>query len=378
MKSSRIVHISSLPPTPCGVAEYTAALAAAMRDNGSDSSAFLVRLDCDAAETLRDGGAITINPSDRKAIDVAAACVNSLERKVVLLQHEFKLYGMPAGENVVWLLESLKAPVVTTLHTVWPCFPSPVRQQIFMEVLRRSTRLVVFSEVAADILRVNFGVSGDKVKVVPHGVPDVPFRRPTEVKLPGVPPRSVRFITSGLLRPAKGIEHALAAFAEVKSACPDFAYVICGADHPRDATAREYREKLLEAVTRYGLGEHVFFLDRFVEWPDLVDAIQACDAGLLPYTSPGQSSSGVLALTLACGRPVVAADFQHARATVNQDTGIVVPMGNVEALAFAIKELALDPSRRARMAEASYSSTRSWTWREVARRHAEIVAEAEL
>jgi len=359
------------------VAEYTAALASALRAEALGAAALFVRLDCDTSETLQDDERIAINPSDRNAIETAAAIVNRLERKVVLLQHEFKLYGAPDGENVIWLLESLKAPVVTTLHTVWPSFPS-ARRRVFLEVLRRSTRLVVFSEIASRILRVDYQVAADKVKVVPHGVPDVPFRRPGQIGLSGVPPRRVKFITLGLLRQAKGIEHVLAAFAEVKEVCPAVAYVVCGADHPRNATAREYRRQLLDTVRRYGLEDHVFFLERFLEWPDLLHVIQACDAGILAYTAPEQSSSGVLALNLSCGRPVVATDFQYARATVTQETGIVVPMGSVDALASAIKSLALDSGRRERMAAASYRSTRSWTWREVARRHIEILDEIRL
>lgn len=185
----------------------------------------------------------------------------------------------------------------------------------------------------------------------------------------------MRFITFGLLRQAKGVENALAAFAQVKAFCPDFAYIVCGSDHPRNAGSRDYRRQLLSAVANCGLEDHVFFLDQFLEWPDLVGTIQACHVGLLPYTSPEQSSSGVLALTLSCGRPVVATDFHYAKATVSADNGIIVPIGNVDALVSAISGIALDADRRRRMSEASYTSTRSWIWREVAQRHLEILDE---
>lgn len=260
------------------------------------------------------------------------------------------------------------------LHTVWPSFPSP-RQQIFLDVLHHSNRLIVFSEVAANLLRVNYGIATEKIEVIPHGVPDVPFRLLGKMELSDVPPRRVRFITTGLLRSAKGIEHVIAAMGEVKKRFSDFAYVICGADHPRNAGAREYRSKLLAAVTHHGLENHVFFVDRFLEWPELVKAIQACDVGILAYTSPEQSSSGVLALTLSCGRPAIATDFQYARAILDGHNGIVVPAGNLNALVAAIELLALNDAQRARMAEISYKSTRSWVWSEVAQRHLNILKE---
>ena len=210
MKPLHIAHVSSLPPTACGVAEYTATLAKSMQAEWPQAKPFFVRLDSDARETQQDDRHVRINPSDRTAVEVAAAAVNRLERKAVLLQHEFKLYGGTDGENVSGLLRALKCSVVTTLHTVWPSFPPP-RQRVFLDVLRCSSRLIVFSEIAADILRVNYGVSAGKVDVIPHGVPDVPFRQLGEIELSGVPLRGVRFITTGLLRPAKGIEHVLAA-----------------------------------------------------------------------------------------------------------------------------------------------------------------------
>jgi glycosyltransferase involved in cell wall biosynthesis len=374
VKPLNIVHVSSLPPTACGVAEYTATLAKVMRDKWPQVTHFFVQLDADARETQQDNQRIRINPADRTAVEAAAATVNRLEQKVVLLQHEFKLYGGADGENIFWLLQALECSVVTTLHTVWPSFP-PIRQRVFLEVLHRSNRLIVFSEVAADILHANYGIALDKIHAIPHGVPDVPFMPFGEIELLNVPKRSVRFITTGLLRPAKGIEYVIAAMSDVKKRYSDFAYVICGADHPRNAGAREYRSKLLTAVSHHGLDNHVFFVDRFLDWPELVRTIQACDVGILAYTSPEQSSSGVLALTLSCGRPVIATDFQYARAIVDGHNGMVVPADNMNALASAIESLALDSIRRRKMAEVSYNSTRSWVWPEVTQKHLDILAE---
>jgi glycosyltransferase involved in cell wall biosynthesis len=356
------------------VAEYTSTLARAMQAKWPLAAHFFVHLDYDLEETHQDNRHVRINPSNRTAVEAAAAAVNRLERKVVLLQHEFKLYGGADGENVTWLLQALECPVATTLHTVWPSFPI-VRQQVFFEVVRRSNRLLVFSEVAAEILRANYRVGPDKIHAIPHGVPDVPFRQLGGIDLLSVPRRSVRFITTGLLRPAKGVEHVTTAMGEVKKRFSDFAYIVCGADHPRNAGAKKYRDELLAAVSYHGLENHVFFMDRFLEWPELISSIQACDVGILAYTSPEQSSSGVLALTLSCGRPVITTDFQHARAIVDGKNGIVVPGGDISALAAAIESLALDGIQRRRMAEFSYTSTRSWIWPEVAQKHLDMLLE---
>jgi len=374
LKPFHIVHVSSLPPTACGVAEYSAALATAMNANWPQASHFFVRLDSEAKETLQDDQQISINPVDPMAFKVAADAVNRLERKVVLVQHEFKLFGGADGENICGFLAALDCPIATTLHTVWPLF-TPVRQRIFSEVLRLSDKVIIFSEVAATIIRANHGVAADKIQVIPHGVPDVPFLQPGTSELLNVPQRSVRFITTGLLRPAKGIEHVIAAMGEVRKRFSDFAYVICGADHPRSPYAGEYRNKILAAVSHHGLENHVFFVNRFLDWPELIAAIQACDVGILTYTLPEQSSSGVLALTLACGRPVITTDFQHAKATVDGNNGILVPAGDTNALISAVEALVQDDNLRIRMAETSYSSTRSWVWPQVAQKHREVLGD---
>lgn len=373
MKPFHIVHVSSLPPTACGVAEYTATLVKAMQADWPQAVHFFVRLDSDAKEIQQDDRCIKINPADPTALDAAAAIVNRLERKIVLVQHEFKLFGGADGENVCSFLRALECPVATTLHTVWPLFP-PVRQRVFSEVLRRSDKVIIFSEVAANILQANHGIEPAKIHVIPHGVPDVPFVKPGTSNSLSVPKRSVRFITTGLLRPAKGIEHVIAAMGDIRRRFSDFAYVICGAHHPRNPNAGAYRDKLLADVSHYGLENHVFFVDRFLDLPQLIMAIQACDVGILAYTSPEQSSSGVLALTLACGRPVISTDFQHARAIVDGNNGIVVPAGDANALISAIESLTQNANLRMRMAETSYAATRSWVWPEVAQKHLDVLA----
>ncbi len=234
---------------------------------------------------------------------------------------------------------------------------------------------MIFSETARSVLTENFGFRAENVLLIPHGVPDIPFIPPGKLELPGVPRRAVSFITCGLLRPAKGIEKAIAAFASLRKEWPDFAYIICGADHPRNPDAKEYRRQLLCSVATQDLEDHVFFVDRFLELPELILKIQACNAGVFAYTSPEQSSSGVLTLMLSCGRPVISTDFQYARAIVNPSNGILVPAGDLDMFALALKSFASHPSLQLQMAKDSYTSTRRWVWREVAARHLELLNE---
>jgi glycosyltransferase involved in cell wall biosynthesis len=373
----KLIHVSSFPPAFCGVAEYAFTLASHIEQQSAFPDAFYVHLDANCLETIEAGDRITINPGNPAAIKDASRLVNRFDRRIVLLQHEFKLYGGTDGANIVDLFQFIKAPVVTTLHTVWPSFPSP-RNQIFTTVIQRSRAVIVFSKKAAQILAENYNLPSNQVKIIPHGVPETPFREPCEIECSDLPMRDVKFISLGLFRPAKGVELALAAFAEVKKTFSDFAYILCGADHPRNNGSVEYRKRIQSLVANYGLENHVFFLNQFLIQNDLIRIIQTCDAGILTYTAREQSSSGVLALLLSCGRPVFATDFQYAVASLNEDTGYVIPMGNVQMLATAIKSFCADKVRRQRMMESSYKSTRHWIWEKVARKHSEVLCEAML
>ncbi|MCX6930204.1 MAG: glycosyltransferase, partial [Verrucomicrobia bacterium] len=200
-----------------------------------------------------------------------------------------------------------------------------------VELLRHSKLVLVFSDRAAAILFERYASDPRRVRVIPHGVPDVPFRLPDDADYPGLPSRKMRFITAGLIRPAKGIEHALAALKTLKKSFSDFTYVIAGADHPKSSAAAQYRQTLLTLITEYGLENHVVLVDRFLDAREMHNLIQACHAGILPYAAPDQSSSGVLALLLACGRPVIASDFQYSRAILNDRIGAVVPALDTKA-----------------------------------------------
>jgi glycosyltransferase involved in cell wall biosynthesis len=373
----KLIHMSSFPPARCGVAEYAFTLANHIEQQSTFPGALYIHLDANCLETIDAGDRITINPGNPAAIKDASRFVNRFDQRIVLLQHEFKLYGGTDGANILDLFQFIKAPVVTTLHTVWPSFPSP-RNQIFTTVIQRSRAVIVFSKRAAQILLENYNLPSNQVKIIPHGVPEIPFCEPRDIECLDLPMRDVKFISLGLFRPTKGIELALAAFAEVKKAFQDFVYILCGTDHPRNNDSVEYRKQLKSLVANYGLENHVFFLNQFLNLSDLVRIIQSCDGGIVTYTAREQSSSGVLALLLSCGRPVFATDFQYAAASLNEENGYVIPMGNVQMLTTAIKSFCVDKVRRQRMMESSYKSTRDWIWERVARKHSEVLLEAML
>jgi len=111
-------------------------------------------------------------------------------------------------------------PIVTTLHTI-PCDPDAQQRQVLEAVASLSDRLVVMSERGAEFLQKIYRVVPDKIDLIPHGIPDLPFVDPSFHKdLFGVEGKIV-LLSFGLLSANKGIENVIAvlphAFADVRT-----------------------------------------------------------------------------------------------------------------------------------------------------------------
>lgn len=167
----------------------------------------------------------------------AADFLNFSNADVLCVQHEFGIYGGPAGSHLLALLKEVRMPVVTTLHTVLRD-PNAAQRAVMEELVRRSDRLVVMARKGASILTETYGVAPGKIDIIPHGIPAMPFIESDFYKAQfGVAGRPV-LLTFGLLGPGKGIEHAIEALPEIVKRHPNVVYLVLGATHPH-LVARE-------------------------------------------------------------------------------------------------------------------------------------------
>jgi hypothetical protein len=221
------------------------------------------------------------------------------------------------------------------------------------------------------LLITHYGVSADKIEVIPHGIPDFPFVEPDEAKSElGFSDRTV-ILTFGLLSQNKGIEVVIDAMPAILKDKPDAVYVVLGATHPHLVRnqGESYRETLMKRARELGVESHVEFIDRFVDLPTLLKFIAMCDVYVTPYLDEAQMTSGTLAYSFGLGKAVVSTPYWHAQELLADNKGILVPFGDSLATSREISALLTDEPRRFAIRSRAYSVSRSMVWANVAERY---------
>lgn len=324
--------------------------------------------DLDGSYEYPDVVACEIEEQDLRSYRRAAAFLNASGVDLVCVQHEFGIFGGPAGSHLLALLRDLKAPVVTTLHTVLRT-PNTDQYRVMQELLARSSRLVVMTERGRTILQEVYQASPDKIDLIPHGIPDVPFVAPDHFKGQfGVSGKHV-LLTFGLLSPNKGIEHVLNALPYIVAEFPDLVYIVLGATHPHELRARgeSYRLGLKAVARRHTLENHVIFDNRFVELKELTEFIGAADLYITPYLDEAQITSGTLAYAFGAGKAVISTPYWHAAELLRDQRGVLVPFADPRSIAREVSGLLRDASRRDAMSRNAYQVGRKMVWSNIAR-----------
>jgi len=367
----RIAFIGNSLPRRCGIATFTTDLHSAIRASSPQANSCIV--------AMNDDGRVYDYPADVKFqidndvvadYERAATFLNTQKFDVVCLQHEFGIFGGEAGAHVLALLTRLEMPIVTTLHTVLSR-PSPIQHDVLRRIIDLSSSVVVMAQKARELLQVVYGTPDEKIEVIPHGIPDVPFAAPDLAKAKlGFAGKPV-ILTFGLLSPNKGIEVMINAMPLIMKSQPDAVYVVLGATHP-NLVRREgevYRESLIARARALGVRDNVVFLDQFVDQASLLAFISMCDVYVTPYLNEMQMTSGTLAYSFGLGKAVVSTPYWHASELLAEGRGVLVPSHDPTAIGAAVAGLLTDDDRRQAMCMRAYADSRSMIWARAAERY---------
>ena len=293
--------LSTHPPTPCGLATFSAALAERLAARGATVN--VVRI-ADGDVSARPNVVGELVNGEPSSVTAAAELLN--HNDIALIQHEYGIYGGPDGDEVVQIMESLRVPSIVVAHTVLND-PTPHQRSVLERVVALADHVVVMSDAAQQRLCTGFAVDRHKVVTIPHGAA---LPSTAAVK----PPSRPTILTWGLLGPGKGIERVIDAMATLRNLPSRPHYLIAGRTHPKvlAAEGEAYRDALIAQAKRVGVADLVSF-DAVYRTPEELTAfVQTATVVVLPYDSKDQVTSGVLVDSLASGRPIVATAFPHA------------------------------------------------------------------
>lgn len=357
----RVGILSTYPPTPCGLATFSAALARGIEASGAQ--AHIVRvLDGPSGPTPPSAGGVVVGdlrPGVPSSAAAAARMLNNCDLAVV--QHEYGVFGGEDGADVLAVLADLRVPTVVVAHTVL-LTPTSHQRAVLVQAAALADHVVVMSQAARDRLCDVFAVDPAKVTIIPHGA------APAPVGPPPVVDRST-MLTWGLVGPGKGIERVIDVLPHLRRRNPTVRYVIAGRTHPKVLAAQgeEYRSALAARAQRLGVADAIEFDPTYRDVAALGTLIRSCGVVVLPYDSTDQVTSGVLVDAVAAGRPVVATAFPHAVELLASGAGIVVPHNDPDALELALARVLTRPRVAGRMAAEAAKLAPALAWPVVAR-----------
>jgi len=365
------IYISSFIPRKCGIATYTKDLTRAID---------LINPYCRAEifAMVKPEDRIDYPPEVRFEINQyeidsyikAAQHINSSRVDVVILEHEFGLYGGEFGEYIIKFLELLKKPLIITAHTI-PDDASKGYGLVLKDVIRFAEKVVVMMPQSLEKLTKEYNYPKEKIEIIPHGVPDIPFEPNDKYKKKkGLGDRLI-LGNINLLSEIKGLEYTLEALRDIRRKFPDVLYLIIGQTHPvvLQTAGEKYRNYLKQKIRSYDLGKNVRFINKYLSLDDLIDWLQVIDIYITPYLDPQQSASGALAYAVGAGKVCISTPYLYAKEVLANGRGLIVPFKDSKAIADAVIDIFKNPQKKSTLEEKTYKFGRLMTWYNIALQH---------
>lgn len=377
-----IAHFTSYLPKACGIATYAAALRKTMSTADPELKDFVIAID-DTKEGYKYGSSVKYHfwDKDLKGYKKAAEIINQSDAQIVDIQHEFGLYGSKVnpdtlgqddGKNVLIFLNALEKPAITTLHMVYKN-PPPSHKKIVQEICNKSLRIVVLAEIAKRLLVDKYHIIPGKIEVIKHGAPNVPkYSTGFFKEMMGLNKEEILVSSFGLIRPKKGYEYLIEAIAEARKKYPNIKLLIAGRAHPQRSP--EYYKMLKDKVKELKLSGNVIFVNKFLDYPVLLNYLMATNVFVAPFTVKEQVSSGTLIYAMAAGRACISTPFDYAKEALADKRGILVPPCNSKVIANKIIYLIKHSKVRHRMENSSYKYARHQIWSKVAKQYLSLFA----
>jgi len=365
-----ILNLGTYPPKQCGIATFSWDLKNSLNLNGNEVAVMAVS-DDSYRYSYPEEVVFNIRQNRKQDYIKAAAFANGNQSvEMLILQHEYGIYGGKDGQYILELVKLLHKPYVLITHTVLPQ-PSKNQKQILNLLCHRAAGIVCMTQKSANLLQDLYEAPAELINVIAHGVPQFAKTPPEELKARYNLTDKTVVSTFGLIGPGKGLELGIKAIAELVPDYPMIRYLILGQTHPmlQKYEGEKYRSMLMDLVAQLKLEEHVIFVNKFLSDEELGDYLNMTDIYLSPYPNKDQAVSGTMAFALGCGLAIVSTSYAYARETLQGGRGLLAREADAGELAALMKMILDNPQIKEELKANAYKLGNSWTWPNVGRQY---------
>lgn len=368
-----ILNLGTYPPKQCGIATFSMDLRRSLIRNNRDVKVMAVS---DESYEYNYPGEVLFNLKQNNKQDYikAARFINSTPAvQLLIIQHEYGIYGGDDGDYILELVRNLHKPYVLITHTVLPQ-PSKHQKQVLNNLCNHASAIVGMTRKSAELLSDLYEAPAELIHVIPHGVPE--FKKQSSIYLKkkyGLQGREV-ISTFGLIGPGKGLELGIKAIAHLVNHYPRISYLILGQTHPmlKKYEGEKYRNMLEQMVHELGLEDNVCFVNKYLTDAEIGEYLYMSDIYLSPYPNKDQAVSGTMAFAVGCGRAIVSTSYAYANEVLANHRGLLSQKPEPQELAQLIQTILADQSLKNRLQNNANQLGRSWTWVNIGKQYRDL------
>ncbi|PKM71764.1 MAG: glycosyl transferase family 1 [Firmicutes bacterium HGW-Firmicutes-16] len=372
MTSEKLLHIaflSTYPPRECGLATFTQDIFMELKKIPSTAQSRIVAVSSESTQ-YDDEVMLELKQNDKESYKQIANELNNSDIELLVIEHEYGIYGGERGEYLLELIDNLKIPFITTLHTVLPA-PDEKQRYILNTLAKKGERIITMANNTIDILKDAYGIDPSKIVVINHGVPSIPMESREKLKADGGLDNRFIISTFGLLGPGKGLEYGIEAIEKVAQKHKDVLYYILGRTHPAivNISGEDYRKSLETMVAKLGISDNVILVNKYLSKEEIVRYLKLSDVYLTPYLNKDQAVSGTLAYAAGYGRVIVSTPYGYAKEMLSGGRGLLAEFRSSESIASCIEYLVDHPDEKLQMEQKTLDTGKTMMWENVAKQY---------
>lgn len=376
-KPIKVIYVSTYIPQKCGIATFTKDVTNAINLINPEALAEIMAVvKSDEEVEFPWEVKYKINRDEKNSYLKAAEYINESSCDMVLIEHEFGIFGGECGEHLIDFLKAIKKPKVMTCHTLVEDKNSHLGQT-FLKLTREVDGLTVMTNYSVNQLIRTYKTGKNKIAAIPHGTPNIEYSSWISLKKKKNVLNRLVLGNINLLSENKGVDYTIEAVAEIAKKYPDVLYLIIGQTHPNilKIEGEKYRKKLKKRIKELGIQRNVKFVNEYVSLEKLIEWLKIIDIYITPYLDERQSSSGALAYAIGAGKVCISTGYLYAKEVLADGRGVIIPFKDSKSIAKAVIRVWENEKMRKRMQKMAYAYGRHMTWSSVALQHLDFFTE---